>query len=179
MPQATQSSSGDSDSGSGPRILFRGSILQATIIVATGLLSAGCDRNESTEAPEPTTGVVTSDATPTGERRGYEIPIPQLEYWDPERRTMKYSYEMRFDAPGSDGRARLHRNGWARAYFGSGVLEREGSYQWIPQRERSERVGTWTYYKPDGTVDRIEQRGGDSIWTGPDQRTSPPGTVSE
>ncbi|MAC18542.1 MAG: hypothetical protein CMJ23_02485 [Phycisphaerae bacterium] len=155
---------------------FRIPILQGVIGIAIGIVTVGCDQTGSNGVAPAETETATSEAPPSGERRGYEIPIPQIEYWDPERSALKYTYEMRFDAPGADGRARLHRNGWARAYFGNGSLEREGSYQWIPQRERSERVGRWTYYKADGTVDRIEQRGGDSVWSGPDQRIPPPGT---
>lgn len=155
---------------------FRMPILRAVTVIAIGIVTVGCDQTDSNDVTPPRTEAATSEAPPSGERRGYEIPIPQIEYWDPERSALKYTYEMRFDAPGDDGRARLHRNGWARAYFGNGSLEREGSYQWIPQRNRSERVGPWTYYKADGTVDRIEQRGGDSIWSGADQRTPPPGT---
>ena len=85
---------------------------------------------------------------------------------------------MRFDPsaiPG--GSPRLHRNGWARAYYASGTIEREGSYRYIADRGRSERVGTWTYYDQDGGVLRVEDRGGPVVWTAPDQRQPPPGTT--
>ena len=111
-------------------------------------------------------------------RRGYEIPIPQLEYWDPQRTTLKYTYEMRFDPPGpGENGPRLHRNGWATAYYGSGVLEREGAYRYNREKRESERVGTWTYYETDGTISRLEDRGGEVIWTGPDQKIAPPETA--
>ena len=111
-------------------------------------------------------------------RRGYEIPIAQLEFWDPEERTIpKFSYEMRFDPPGpGENGPRLHRNGWAKAYYGSGLIEREGAYRYNRETGQSERVGTWTYYGTDGSVSRIEDRGGEVVWTGPDQRIAPPGT---
>ena len=141
------------------------------------LVAAGCgdERNAS-----PTTDdVPVAESTNPDARRGYEVPIPQIEYWEGSDRVLKFTYEMRFDAPGPNGRRALHRNGWARAYYSSGALEREGVYQWIPDRGRSERVGRWTYYDEEGNVDRVEERGGDPIWTGPDQATPPPGTSRE
>ena len=154
------------------------------LAVATAI-TAGCDRPASETAGTSTseTGTAT-DATDAGsttataptDRRGYEIPIPQLEYWD-DTKVLKYSYEMRFDPPDEPGgRPRLHRNGWARAYYLSGQLEREGAYRYVANVGRSERVGRWTYYTPEGTVDRTEDRGGEIVWTGPDQLIAPPGT---
>ena len=130
-------------------------------------LAAGCGGDATTaSAPSPTEP--TKPATEL--RRGYETPIPMNEFWDGTR-TLKYTYEMRFDTDG-----KLHRNGWGRAYYANGVIEREGTYRYDPQREMSERMGTWTYYEADGSVKRVEERGGVPIWTGPDQTTAPPGT---
>jgi MORN repeat variant len=63
---------------------------------------------------------------------------------------LKYSYEMRRGADGKWG-----RNGIGRAYYDTGTLEREGPYR------DGVRVGQWKYYKPDGTLDRTEDRGMD------------------
>ena len=147
------------------------------MMIAAGItLVSGCDRSPSANpVPSPAGETVIAKPVPSG-RRGYEIPIPQLEYWDPERTTLKYSYEMRFDPPGiGESGPRLHRNGWAKAYYGSGLLEREGAYRFNPVTNQSDRVGTWTYYGTDGKPSRIEERGGDAIWTGPNQATPPPG----
>ncbi len=148
-----------------------------SLLLATSLLG-GCGQpsaepdSTATEATTPSKAAPV-DAAPTG-RRGYEIPIPQLEYWAGTE-TLKYSYEMRFDPPDEEGgRPKLHRNGWARAYYLSGGLEREGAYRYVAANGRSERVGRWTYYTAEGAVDRTEDRGGDVIWTGPDQPIAPP-----
>lgn len=150
------------------------------VLATSGFTVGGCGERKTPPSPAPSEPAVEASVPEnTGGRRGYEIPIPQLEFWEGSDRVPKYTYEMRFDAPGANGRRGLHRNGWARAYYSSGGLEREGAYQWIPDRGRSERVGRWTYYDTDGNVDRVEDRGGDPIWTGPDQRTPPPGTSEE
>lgn len=145
------------------------------MLLVASLAPLGCER----DAPriDPAGSESTTAAAPEL-RRGYEIPIPQLEYWDPSERTvLKYSYEMRFDPPGPGEKGpRLHRNGWAKAYYGSGGLEREGAYRFDRAKNRSERVGTWTYYDTEGNPSRTEDRGGEVIWTGPDQRIPPPGT---
>ncbi len=158
------------------------------LMIATAL-TVGCEpaSNGSDAEGTGTSPVVgtndTGDASgptdaPSG-RRGYEIPIPQLEYWA-DTQVLKYSYEMRFDPPDEEGgRPRLHRNGWARAYYLTGGLEREGAYRYIAANGRSERVGRWTYYTPEGAVDRVEERGGEVIWTAPDQLIAPPGTSPE
>ncbi|MEC8733965.1 MAG: hypothetical protein VXX86_03240 [Planctomycetota bacterium] len=149
------------------------------LLLSLSLASLGCEL-EAPDAASPAPDTPSADAAGTTvaeERRGYEIPIPQVEYWDDARTILKFTYEMRFDPPGPGEKGpRLHRNGWARAYYGSGALEREGSYRYVPELGRSERVGVWTYYEPDGSVSRREDRGGDPIWTRADQRTAPPGT---
>lgn len=140
-----------------------GPILGAFVLA----IASGCG-DDATTASEPSPTTPTAPATEL--RRGYETPIPMNEFWDGTK-TLKYAYEMRFDTDG-----KLHRNGWGRAYYASGAIEREGTYRYDHQREMSERMGTWTYYEADGSVKRVEDRGGDPIWTGPDQATPPPGT---
>jgi hypothetical protein len=70
-----------------------------------------------------------------------------VEYWEGTK-TPKYKYEMR---KGADGR--WARNGFAQAFYQNGVVEREGHYR------NNKRVGIWTYFKPDGTILRTEDRG--------------------
>lgn len=132
-----------------------------------------CDDSPSVAPAPPTTNVVADDAAP---RRGYEIAIPSVEYWE-DSTTPKYSYEMRFDPPASPGAPpKLHRNGWARAYYRDGTLEREGAYRYNATSSQSERVGTWTYYTQSGDVLRVEERGGPVVWTTSDQIIAVPGT---
>ena len=142
---------------------FKRSLLGALVLT----FASGCgDDATTTLESNPTTA-----AAPTTElRRGFETPIPMKEFWDGTK-TLKYTYEMRFDTDG-----KLHRNGWGRAYYANGAIEREGTYRYDHDREMSERMGTWTYYEADGSVKRVEERGGVPIWTGPDQTTPPPGT---
>ena len=97
-------------------------------------------------------------------RKGYEIPIPSREYWG-NTNTLKFEYEMRYDVDG-----KLKRNGWSRAYFGNGQLEREGSYT------NNERVGIWNFFDREGNPGRTEDRKGIVIWTGPGQDAIIPGT---
>lgn len=145
-------------------------------VAAAALLFFGCDQSvqDRGSAEDPAGTTTSSTSVEATLRRGYEIPIPSIEYWESST-TPKFVYEMRFDPslePG--GRPRLHRNGWAKAYYANGSIEREGAYRYDASLNRSERVGTWTYYEDDGSVARIEQRGGPAIWTGPDQRIPPP-----
>jgi hypothetical protein len=165
-----------------------GTIACGLVLAVVTMITGGCDR-PAAESTNPTaassdvstTSPSSSPSSPgqsrSDRRRGYEIPIPQLEYWAGTE-VLKYSYEMRFDPPDEPGgRSGLHRNGWARAYYLTGQLEREGAYRYVPALGRSERVGRWTYYTPEGSIDRTEDRGGEVVWTGPDQLTAPPGTV--
>lgn len=170
-----------------PRPAERGQ--RSLIGVVTGLLVLlGCEPEPAPDAPPakgpPATGTAatapataSADAAPAPEgRRGYEIPIPQLEFWAGTQ-VPKFRYEMRFDPPEKPGgRPRLHRNGWAYAYYGTGVMERQGAYRYDAALGQSERVGIWTYYTQTGEVDRTEDRGGEVIWTGPGQAIAPPGT---
>ena len=126
------------------------------------VLAIGCGKEDRPSGSDTAEPAPQAEAIPG--RKGYEIPIPVREYWK-ETGNLKFEYEYRYNADGS-----FARNGWSRAYYGSGPLEREGSYL------NNERIGLWTYYEPDGTVSRTEDRGGVAIWTAPDQSTPPPGT---
>ena len=87
-----------------------------------------------------------------------------VEFWDGTNQ-VKYEYEMRYSPDGS-----LQRNGWGRAYYSNGAMEREGAYF------QDARVGTWTYYTAQGAVQRTEDRPGEAVWTGPGQLKAVPGT---
>ncbi len=108
----------------------------------------GCDKPPAaggTNAP-----ATNAAAAPSGEKPAPakdEVKISK-ELWPNGK--LKYSYEMRRGADGKWG-----RNGIGRAYYDTGELEREGPYR------DGVRVGQWKYYKPDGTVDRVEDRGQD------------------
>ena len=114
------------------------------------LCLTGCDKPPApagTNAPATTSAATTA---PSGEKPAPpkdEVKISK-ELWPNGK--LKYSYEMRRGADGKWG-----RNGIGRAYYDTGGLEREGPYR------DGVRVGQWKYYKPDGTVDRIEERGQD------------------
>ena len=145
--------------------------------VAGALLLVACERGPAATKPAVDPIDTSTTASAPEARRGYEIPIPQLEFWAGTQ-VPKFRYEMRFDpAEEPGGSPRLHRNGWASAYYGSGVMEREGAYRYDAALGRSERVGVWTYYTQDGKVERTEDRGGEVIWTAPDQLIAPPGTT--
>ncbi len=155
--------------------------LRTAIGTAAGLvLLVACEREPtattSKNTPAGPAESSTAESAPEA-RRGYEIPIPQLEFWAGTQ-VPKFRYEMRFDpAETPGGNPRLHRNGWAYAYYGSGVMEREGAYRYDAALGRSDRVGIWTYYTQDGKVERTEDRGGEVIWTSPGQLIAPPGTT--
>ncbi|MFM7134304.1 MAG: toxin-antitoxin system YwqK family antitoxin, partial [Planctomycetota bacterium] len=68
------------------------------------------------------------------------------EYWPSGG--VKFFNEMRRGATG-----KWDKNGTGRAYYETGQLEREGMYR------DGTRIGRWTYYNPDGTVQRVEERG--------------------
>lgn len=133
-----------------------------SLLIITGCLlfpiHAGCS-HEPASAPQETAA---SETNPP--RTGYEIPIPMIEFWEGTNQ-LKYEYEMRYDTNGQ-----VARNGWSRAYYGNGNLEREGAYL------DGARSGIWTYYAIDGSINRTEDHGGNPEWTGPDQFKAVPGT---
>ncbi|MFM1823709.1 MAG: hypothetical protein RI967_1975 [Planctomycetota bacterium] len=120
--------------------------------LALALFVAGCDRPASSPTPPPPPPTEPAEATPAdaasaqAPAKKSDVKISK-EYWT-ETGKLKYFYELRKDANG-----KWKRNGIGRAYFSSGEMEREGTYR------DGVRVGTWTYFKTDGTVDRVEERG--------------------
>ena len=124
------------------------------------LIVGGC----GDATPPNTSSVVVPTSEGDHGREGYAIPFPMKEYWG-NSTILKYDYEMRFGPSG-----KVERNGWGHAYYGNGDLEREGAYL------DGQRAGKWTYYTPEGAVDRVEDRGGNPPWTGPGQLIPAPGT---
>ena len=123
--------------------------------LALAALVTGCYRPAASPAPAPPPPPPTEPVdqpvpagTDPGESTAKKDDVKySKEYWT-ETGKLKYFYELRKDANG-----KWKRNGIGRAYFSSGEMEREGTYR------DGVRVGTWTYFKPDGTVDRVEERG--------------------
>lgn len=117
-----------------------------SLVLAVSVLLAGCDKPPAPTAPA---GPATADAVaaPAASAPKDEVKISK-ELWPNGK--LKYSYEMRRGADGKWG-----RNGIGRAYYDTGTLEREGPYR------DGVRVGQWKYYKPDGSLDRVEERGMD------------------
>lgn len=104
---------------------------------------------EPAPTPEaaPPTPPPTEPSKPAAEAGAVDEVKHWVEYWDGTK-TPKFKYEMRKRANG-----RWARNGASQAFYQTGVLEREGQYK------DNKRVGIWTYYKPDGTLLRTEDRG--------------------
>lgn len=125
----------------------------ATALAVAVALTA-CDRPAASPAPAPaptpaptdTVAPPVAEAAEAAPAKKDDVKISK-EYWT-ETGKLKYFYELRKDANG-----KWKRNGIGRAYFSSGGMEREGTYR------DGVRVGTWTYFKPDGSVDRVEERG--------------------
>lgn len=117
-----------------------------SLVLVVSVLLAGCDKPPAPTAPA---GPATADAAaaPAASAPKDEVKISK-ELWPNGK--LKYSYEMRRGADGKWG-----RNGIGRAYYDTGTLEREGPYR------DGVRVGQWKYYKPDGSLDRVEERGMD------------------
>lgn len=114
----------------------------------------GLSACEKPAAPADTakSGATPAATAPAGEAKKSEVKKDEVkmskELWPNGK--LKYTYEMRRGASG-----KWDRNGIGRAYYDTGELEREGTYK------DGVRVGQWKYFKPDGTVDRIEERGAD------------------
>ena len=139
--------------------VLRFQYLTFALVVCLGLMPLpGCSEDAGEIASQSTP----EDAKPA--RRGYETSIPMIEFWDGTNQ-VKYEYEMRY---GPD--KQLQRNGWSRAYYSNGRLEREGAYL------NGERAGLWTHYTVDGEVQRTKAHGGEAIWTAPGQSYPVPGT---
>ena len=114
--------------------------------LALPILLARCERSPAPTAPSTPVAADSAAASTTSAPKD-EVKISK-ELWPNGK--LKYSYEMRRGADGKWG-----RNGIGRAYYDTGTLEREGPYR------DGVRVGQWKYYKPDGTLDRTEDRGMD------------------
>jgi len=134
------------------------------IICSTPLLFSCTNSDSTSETGTSNPPEKASPSTAKPLREGYEAPFPMREYWDSTGK-LKFEYEMRYGPNG-----KVARNGWSSAYYADGAIEREGAYL------QNERIGTWTYYSNDGSVDRTENRGGQTIWTGPNQAIPTPGT---
>ena len=135
------------------------------MIIFSAPLLISCTKSDSTSesgTSKPSKKPGNSSATPM--REGYEIPFPMREYWDSTGK-LKFEYEMRYGPNG-----KVARNGWASAYYANGAMERQGAYL------NNERIGIWTYYSDDGSVNRTENKGGITIWTSPNQAIPTPGT---
>ena len=114
--------------------------------LALAALLAGCEKPAVSPASNAS-GPAGSAGAPAAAAPKDEVKLSK-ELWPNGK--LKYSYEMRRGADGKWG-----RNGIGRAYYDTGTLEREGPYR------DGVRVGQWKYYKPDGSLDRIEDRGMD------------------
>ncbi|MEY3143743.1 MAG: hypothetical protein RLY21_2236 [Planctomycetota bacterium] len=116
------------------------------------LAFAGCDGGKSTPATAPAASApaapASAPAAETPKTAAKDDVKLSKENWPNGK--VKYSYEMRKSSNG-----KWARNGIGRAYYESGELEREGMYK------NNVRVGRWTYYKLDGTVSHVEDRGTD------------------
>ena len=125
------------------------------VALAAGVFAlAACDRGKPEPAPLAAPATTPSaapapapSAAAPAEAAKDEVKLSK-ENWPNGK--PKYTYEMRKSANG-----KWARNGIGRAYYEEGPLEREGMYK------NNVRVGKWTYYKFDGTVSHIEDRGAD------------------
>jgi hypothetical protein len=120
---------------------FRANPSLLALVAALGL--AACDRPPATA---PAGDPAQADA-PKPDAKKDDVKMSK-ELWPNGK--LKYTYEMRRGASG-----KWDRNGIGRAYYDTGELEREGTYK------DGVRVGQWKYFKPDGTIERIEERGAD------------------
>jgi hypothetical protein len=131
--------------------------LLATLSIATCLTAAGCDRGaQPAPAPAPQaaaapTAAPAEPASPAATPQGtQEAPKEEVkimvEKW--ENGKTKFWNEMRRDANG-----KWQKNGLGRAYYASGVLEREGMYK------DGKRVGRWQFYDAEGKPSMVDERG--------------------
>jgi hypothetical protein len=117
------------------------STVVGALTIALGLSACG-------ENPKPAavpTAATTTTATTTAAPPKDDVKIMK-EFWDTGK--IKFYNEMRKDADG-----KWDRNGLGRAYFSSGLLEREGQYK------NGKRIGVWIYFNPEGLETRRENRG--------------------
>jgi hypothetical protein len=121
-----------------PKVAAR--VRPAPTALSIALLAvAACDKPQAS-APQ-------AAATPAASAPPADDMRPMKEFWPNGQ--LKFFNEMRRGADGKWG-----KNGLGRAYYQNGTLEREGRYR------DGVRVGVWTYYNPDGSLNRTENRGG-------------------
>ena len=113
------------------------STVVGALTIALGLSACG-------ENPKPA-AVPTATTTTTAAPPKDDVKIMK-EFWETGK--IKFYNEMR---KGADGK--WDRNGLGRAYFSSGLLEREGQYK------NGKRIGVWIYFNPEGGETRRENRG--------------------
>lgn len=124
----------------------RNLLVRLSVVTAT-LALAACDQRGQTPPAPPTPPQTGATTSPPSDVKKDDVKLSK-ELWPNGK--LKYTYEMR---KGTSGK--WDRNGIGRAYYDTGALEREGTYK------DGVRVGQWKYYKPDGTIDRVEERGTD------------------
>ncbi len=121
------------------------SFTHSTVVgaLAIALVLSACGENPKPAAMP--TAVPTATATTAAAPPKDDVKIMK-EFWETGK--IKFYNEMR---KGADGK--WDRNGLGRAYFSSGLLEREGQYK------DGKRIGVWIYFNPEGLETRRENRG--------------------
>ena len=117
------------------------STVVGALMIALGLSACGENPKPAAVPTATTTTTATTAAAPPKD----DVKIMK-EFWDTGK--IKFYNEMR---KGADGK--WDRNGLGRAYFSSGLLEREGQYK------DGKRIGVWIYFNPEGLETRRENRG--------------------
>ena len=117
------------------------STVVGALTIALGLSACGENPKPAAVPTAATTTTATTAAAPPKD----DVKIMK-EFWDTGK--IKFYNEMR---KGADGK--WDRNGLGRAYFSSGLLEREGQYK------DGKRIGVWIYFNPEGLETRRENRG--------------------
>ena len=123
------------------------STVVGALTIALGLSACGENPKPAAvpTATTTTTTTTTTTATTAAAPPKDDVKIMK-EFWDTGK--IKFYNEMR---KGADGK--WDRNGLGRAYFSSGLLEREGQYK------DGKRIGVWIYFNPEGLETRRENRG--------------------
>ena len=121
------------------------STVVGALTIALGLSACGENPKPAAVPTATTTTTTTTTATTAAAPPKDDVKIMK-EFWDTGK--IKFYNEMR---KGADGK--WDRNGLGRAYFSSGLLEREGQYK------NGKRIGVWIYFNPEGLETRREIRG--------------------
>ena len=125
------------------------SLTHSTVVgaLAIALVLSACGENPKPAAVPTAVPETTATATaPTAAAPPKDDVKLMKEFWETGK--IKFYNEMR---KGADGK--WDRNGLGRAYFSSGLLEREGQYK------NGKRIGVWIYFNPEGVETRRENRG--------------------